>query len=122
MITNIEIQVLDWIYTCCCSKIMRMPLYWEHGRLTPRSKYGETLYNGVLCSILFLDMAWSLKQVSVMTAKRNINGSIIQVIYIMRYLAHIMLRFNILIFKTELIQVINQSLDINSTWGNKNKN
>jgi len=118
MISKGEVQVLDWIYTCCCSKIMRISLHWENGRLTPKSKHGEILYNRVLSCILFLNTAWFLKQIPVMTMDRNINDSIIQAIYMLRYFAHIMLRFNILIFKTELIQVINQSLDINSTWGN----
>jgi len=120
MITEVEFQVLDWIYQGCCSKIMQLPFYWENGKIFSKSKHGRT-YNGILICVLLLDVTWTIKQILALSVQRNINGSIIQAIHMVRYLSHMMLRNNIRMFKTDLIQVVNQSLNINSTWGNDKK-
>jgi len=117
MISQVEIQVLNLVYRNLCSKIMRTPFYWQNGRIYLKSKYGG-FQNAWITCLLFFELVRSLVQLSRTIDQRNINGSILRVIYLLRYFAHFLLRINTWIFKSELIQVINQCLEMNSSWGN----
>jgi len=119
MITAIEAQILDWVYSATCSKIMQFPFCWRNGRLFPKLNHGSVHHICISC-ILLAEAVWSLVCLWERIGQRNINGSLIQALSMLRYFVHFIWRLNIWIYRTELIQVTNQSLSINFTWGIQN--
>ena len=118
MITQLENNVLHWVYSTTSSRILRYPLHWENGRIFPNPNYGR-LQTAVFACIILFQIPFSIMQLPSRIDRGNVNASILQVIYTLKHVGHFIVRMDIWIFQSELIQVINQSLDINSIWGNE---
>jgi len=116
MLAPIEVKILDWIYSAACIKLFQMPLVWKNGRISLRPNYGRIL-NSMICVIVLVCITLSLKKLSKSIGTKDIDGSILQIFFLARYFSQLVFRWNIWIFRIELAELTNLSLEINSLWG-----
>jgi len=117
MLAKIELQVLGIVFSLINCKFLRLPISWENGRVKLEVKFGGRQYNFLICSLLLIHTAYCMKQVQNLIQERKISACIVHFVLVCRYLAHLVFRLNICSFKTDMANVINETLVINSTWG-----
>jgi len=117
MFTQREKNTINLVYSSTSCKYLGLPLRWESGKMSLKFNFPSRLCHKIKCIILLLIIIIRLKQIPMLIQKRDINANIFQIIFIGRYFFHWIFRTNTWIFQVELVQLINQSLNINSSWG-----
>jgi len=118
MLGQLELKMVRLLYSILSSKVVLIPLFsWKDLRLSVRSNRRE-IGNWILNCIIILELYFSVKQLSTLIKKRDINAAILQIIFTARFFAYFILRLNMLFYKYEVARVINQTSDINKGWGN----
>ena len=119
MLTRVEIQVLNYVYGAMSSNFTLLPVFWKNGRAFERRHSAwRQICNSLIYCLLLAQFILRLIQLSGLISKHNINVSVLEALFVVRDINHLILRFNIWHYKTELVRLINQSLAINFNWGN----
>jgi len=117
MLAEIELKILYSIYFVSSTKYTKLPFGWVDGKLNSHPNNHRKFYNNILILTILCHLAYCFKSFSEHIHKGNINASIVQMIFIIGYSGHFILRVNLLIFKAEIVRLINGSLMINTNWG-----
>ena len=89
---------------------------WDGCKLTLRSN-SKPIFNWSINIILLLEFTFRMKTVSVLVAKGDINLFLFQILFMIRIIAHLVMRLNTWIFRTDLARLINQTGAIDIQWG-----
>ena len=116
MLTKIETQVLFRVYTVCC-KFYTTPFTWKDGRMVLTVNYKTKFFNYFTWILLIPMLVYNVAQLPVLIDKNDINALVLQGIFLMSYSGYAVCKFNIWLCSTEMVDVINQTLCINSAWG-----
>jgi len=119
MLSELEIRLLDWVYSACSSKVSIVSLEWKNNIVSLKLK-SRRICSLLICSILIFEAFISFTKLTALKQQKKINLSILQTIFLIRFLEHIFTRSNFEIFKLEMVRVINKSFCIDTTWGIKN--
>jgi len=117
MLEQIEMRVIDFVYSVMSWKLFQMPLSWQNGKMSVINCGSVRVYNAIICTINIIHSIYFMNQICRQIRQKNINGVIINMIFVLCSSTHFVYRINIFISKTEISRVINQTLSINSTWG-----
>ena len=118
MLTRLETRILRYTYTVCC-KYWTIPWIWKGNRMVLKTHPGALIRMWESFSyILLLSVTlFRIKLLPGMISEKNINGCVLNGVLLITNLGHLMLKVNVLLYKTEISQTINQVLQINSIWG-----
>ena len=117
MLTRVEMMALNWIYVHC-TKSFPVPFEWENRKMSLKLNHNITnIYNCITWIVLLLTLASRCIMLPKIIDKGDINGSIIHGLLWLYNISAAVLKLNILLYKADLVQLINQSLLINSVWG-----
>ena len=116
MLTKTETKVLFGIYTVCC-KFYTIPYTWEDGRMILRVNDKTKFFNYFTWILLIPMLVYNVAQLPVLIDKNDINALVLLGIFLMCYLGFAVCKINIWLCSAEMVDVINQTLCVNSTWG-----
>jgi len=120
MLSAVEVKVLDCVYSPVRYYSSLIPLGWEDGKmiLRPTTRRTQMLQIIVTCLVLS-EIIMCIIQVMSLKDKGDVNEIILQIIFLTRPAALLVLRLNIWIFSTQLVKLINQCSNVNSKWGER---
>ena len=120
MLTQRETRIISSLYNVGCKHCMT-PFNWTGERmlLKPNTSFFGTLWNWFTSILILFTMMFEFQQIQVMIGKRELNGVILAGTLLMSDFGHLSCKWNTSRSrsKTELIHVINQTLQMNSNWG-----
>ena len=117
MLAKLEFAILDRTYAIC-SKSITTPFKWENGKMSLKLSHSIlNTYNWITWILLLLTLFSRCIILPKIIGKGDINGSIIHGILLLYSFAAAQFKLNILLYKADLVQLINHSLHINFGWG-----
>jgi len=119
MLADLETKVLNWIYSASNWRLTVIPVTWEKGRIfvtTNPIRFGIGI--AIACAILLIKIIIGLNDISSLVESKRISLIILKSILALRDALHVLLQINTWIYRTEFVRLINQSLDIDTIWGN----
>ena len=114
MLSELELKTLDFVFRTS-SKFSTVPYIWNKGKLSLKSNQHYRVSNGIIWLLLVPTIIYKIIQLP--SLFRNITGSIFQSYLLFGLFANATCKLNIAIYKTELAELVNQILYINSVWG-----
>ena len=122
MLTRLETKFMNYSYTVCCRYDV-LPFTWTGKKLMLKGNRSMffTVWNCIVWLILSSVLMFQIKQLRDMLKVMDVNGSILNATLIVIRFAHFLHKFNTRMYKTDLLEVNNQVLQINSKWGKYNK-
>jgi len=115
MLSEIDKKILNRVYSSMGSKYIPSPIRWENGNLSHNFKFGRK-HIGTIALLLICEFILRLKRLLFTISEQEISGSIIQSIYTLQPVIHLIFRFNIWVFKTDFVRLINQTLAVDAIW------
>ena len=112
MLTEIEMKVINLIYSLSC-KSFTIPFSWSNGSISLKQNQ-NIVYNFITWVLLILSLAL---KVFMVFQKNNINEVILNGLFLIVIVGNIIFQLTICLYQTELVQLINQTLLMNSCWG-----
>ena len=115
MLTLNEMKIVRWSWNYCCNS-NTIHFIWKDGRMTLK-KSSHRVYNIFMWSLV-LTVLWCKITVLRYKVKNNdINGAILQSIFILITLGGTFLRINSFLYCQRLVQLTNELVHCNSVWG-----
>ena len=112
MLTEVEMKVVDLFYRFSC-KSVTIPFCWERGNISLKQNQNILCNSGIW---LLLISCFALKT-CMLYQKKDINDFILNGIFFLAIVANIIIQLTVVLYKNELVQLINQILHINLCWG-----
>ena len=118
MLTEFEVRSLQWLYKVCC-KSCTTQFAWIQERmiLKPKLSLFGTIWIFFTYKLLLSCLMFQIKHVPAMVGKKDVIGLILNVILLMAHVAQLIFKLNTSHSKSEIPQIINQVLEVNSNWG-----
>ena len=118
MLTEFETRVINSLYNVGCKHWMS-PFTWTGERmlLKPKTSFFGTMWTWFTSILILLAMMFEFKQMHLMIGKRELNGVVLAGTLLLSQFGHLSCKLNTLRSKAELVDVINQTLQMNSNWG-----
>jgi len=118
MLSSIEVKVLDCVYSMVRCYSSLIPLGWKNGKLLlrPTTRRSQLSQNIMTC-LVASELIMRIMEIMSLSKERAINEIILQSVFLMRLCALLVLRLNIRIFSTQLVQLINECFHLDYKWG-----
>ena len=112
MLTQVEMKVLKLAYSFSC-KSLTIPFCWKNDRISLKKN------NNILCNYVmwFLLLPFLVVKTCILFQKNDINELINNGIFVLYIVANIANQLTVQLYKNELVQLVNGTLEINSCWG-----
>ena len=104
--------MINFVYSLSC-KSFTIPFYWTNGSISLKQNQ-NIVYNYITW---FLLLSCLVLRTFMMFEEGDINKLILNGIFLMFIVINICFQLTILLYQTELVQLINQTLHMNSCWG-----
>ena len=114
MLTQFELKVLDLVYHFNC-KIITIPFCWNGDRMALKSK-SRVLY---VITIRMLVLLGLVLRTSIIIQTNDINGLILGGLMVLSCASDVIFQINICLYQAEFVELTNQILHMNSSWGQK---
>ena len=105
MLTQMELKILNYIYSVMCNKIYLIPIIWRNGRFGLNSKR-KKFCNAVICFFIVSELVFRLEKLSVYIGQRDIDAAILQIFFTIKPSYHLVFRGCTWLFNQELIRII----------------
>jgi len=120
MFTNLETRVFDIIFSVTSSKLSMFPLSWKNNRVSVKLN-SKRVCNALILVIVLAKLIVCINDLRTLQDKRkHIISVILLTISTLKFIIHIVLRISFWIFRLELARLVNETLNIISTWGKLN--
>jgi len=117
MLAEMETKVLNLIYSGANCRLTVIPVRWVNGRAILNTEY-RRIGVVIVCAILLLETIISINKMSTLAENGHISFAVLQSMLVVRYSCHLLQVTNPWIYKTEFVRLINQSWNIETSWGN----
>jgi len=115
MLTQNEMNIALWSWKYCC-KSNTIHFIWKDGRMSlKRSSHG--LYNIFMYGLVLTILWCKITVVGSKLRNDDINGAILQSIFMLITLGGTFLRINSFLYCQRLVQLTNELVHCNSVWG-----
>ena len=114
MLTRLEMKILNLVYNFSC-RFITIPFRWKNAEMSLKSKPRIPYIISIRLLILF----GQVLKTSIMFQIYDINGLIFGGLSMMGCACVVIFQINIWLYQTQFVELINQILHVNSTWGKK---
>ena len=115
MLSELELKTLDSMLRTSC-KFSTVPYVWNNGILSLKPNQ-HRISNWIIWLLLVSTTIYKILHVPSLVRNSSLIGSIFQSNSVIGILTNVTFKLNIAIYKTELAELVNQTLYINSVWG-----
>ena len=117
MLTQIEMKILDWVFYHC-SRSVTIPMKWNRNlkRMSLSVKPLNAIM-GMSWLVLLPSLIFEALQIPSLAHSRNINGIILHGMVVLPHTTNVLFKLSIWLYKEHMVQLINEILEINSSWG-----
>jgi len=121
MLTQNELKfsIMIWKYACRGFVIGFIWSDADGGKLVVK-KNQHRGWNMFLWVLILTVLACRGLMLSITLGNQDVNGSILQAVYLLNIAGNVLIRSNLVLYKTEMMDLANQLLYSNSVWGNLN--
>ena len=112
MLTQVEMKALNLVYSFCCQS-STITFCWESGSLSLKENQNILYKYG----IWFLLLPCLVLKTCMLFQKVDINEFILNGLFFITIVGNVVFQLTILLYRTQLVQLVNQILQMNLCWG-----
>jgi len=124
MLTRLETKIVRLLYTISCKSITIPFAVRRHGHghfqifSTSTTSRRRWIYDQLTWFYLLSTIIFRITQTSLVARKSGVNGVILHGLSLMGGIGNAVFKLNIRTHQVEFVEVLNQVMLMNSTWGN----
>ena len=115
MLTENEMKISILVWKYCC-RTLTIPFVWKDGKMTLKENQ-HVWYNSAAVTTELLIFGCKLIALSAAVENKDVNGFILQGIFALMSIGHVLIRVNSSRYRVEMVELTNQVLYCNSAWG-----
>jgi len=115
MLTELELRVLDFVYSIL-SKSPALPINWKNKELSLKTN-GSRVFNFSTWILVLPVLGYKLAQLPELIRRKDLNGTILHSFFLIGAMGNAVQSLSIWIYKSDLVYLVNQVLSVNAQWG-----